>query len=71
MHLTVDWPYLPREGESISLDDDLEPAIVESVGYGPDGYPCVSLGRIHLDELQMAKLRKTGWRMTPIPRDLA
>jgi hypothetical protein len=57
---------LPREGESIDLGNDY-PVTVESVGYGFAGYPTVFAGRVVLDDLQAAQLRKLGWRMKPLP----
>jgi hypothetical protein len=62
----VDWPLLPREGEGLDLGEE-EPATVESVGYDIDGYPNVFVGRIVLDDLQGAQLRKLGWRAGPLP----
>jgi hypothetical protein len=55
---TVDWPVLPREGEGLDIGAGLDPVIVESVGYGFDGYPNVVVGRIVLDDLQAAQLRE-------------
>jgi hypothetical protein len=42
-------------------------AIVESVGYGIGGDPLVNLGRVVLDDLQVAQLRKAGWRGVAVP----
>ncbi len=64
---TVDWPFLPREGEGLEIGAELDPVIVESVGYGFDGHPNVFVGRVVLDDLQAAQLRKLGWRMSPLP----
>jgi len=63
---TVDWPFLPREGEGIDLGNDC-PVTVESVGFGFDGYPSVFVGRVVLDDLRVAQLRKLGWRVSPLP----
>ena len=65
-HRTVDWPALPREGEGLDLGSDL-PVPVESVGYDFDGHPTVFVGRVVLDDLQAAQLRKLGWRVSPLP----
>jgi hypothetical protein len=64
---TVDWPLLPRDGEGLDLGADLDPVTVESVGYDIDGYPNVFVGRVVLDDLQAAQLRKLGWRVRPLP----
>ena len=41
---------------------------MESVGYEVDGEsPLVHLGRVVLDDLQVAQLRKAGWRAVPLP----
>jgi len=40
---------------------------VESVGYDFDGYANVFMGRIVLDDLQAAQLRKPGWRVVALP----
>ncbi|HET6497055.1 MAG TPA: hypothetical protein VFH61_17025 [Thermoleophilia bacterium] len=64
---TVDWPALPREGQGLEISPELEPVTVESVGYGFDGYANVLVGRIVLDDLQAAGLRKLGWRVKPLP----
>ena len=58
---TVDWPALPREGEGLDLGNDSS-VPVESIGYGFDGQPTVFVGRVVLDDLQAAQLRKRGWR---------
>lgn len=63
---TVDWPALPREGEGLDLGNDC-PVTIESVGYDFDGYPNVFTGRVVLDDLQAAQLRKLGWRVEPLP----
>ena len=63
---TVDWPGLLREGEGLDIGDDC-PTTIESVGYDFDGYPNVFMGRVVLDDLQAAQLRKLGWRMEPLP----
>ena len=62
----VDWPVLPREGEGIDIGTDT-PATVESVGCDVDGYPNVFHGRLVLDDLRAAQLRKLGWRVRPLP----
>lgn len=67
LFLTVDWPFLPREGEGLDIGAELDPVTVESVGYGFDGNPNVFLGRVVLDDLQAAQLRKLGWRVSPLP----
>jgi hypothetical protein len=64
---TVDWPALPREGDGLEISPELEPVTVESIGYSFDGYPNVFVGRIVLDDLQAAQLRKLGWRVRPLP----
>ena len=61
----VDWPVLPREGEGLDIGEGIDPVSVGSVGYGLDGYPNVFLGRIVLDDLQAAQLRRLGWRVSP------
>jgi len=63
---TVDWPVLPREGEGLDLGNDC-PVTVESIGFGFDGYPNVFVGRVVLDDLRVAQLRKLGWRVSPLP----
>jgi hypothetical protein len=63
----VDWPFLPREGEGLDIGAELDPVTVESVGYGFDGYPNVFVGRVVLDDLQAAQLRKLGWRVRSLP----
>jgi hypothetical protein len=63
----VDWPVLPREEEGLDLGARLDPVTVESVGYDFDGYPNVFVGRVVLDDLQAAQLRKLGWRVRPLP----
>ena len=63
---TVEWPFLPREGEGLDIGNDC-PITVESVGYSSDGYPNVFVGRVVLDDLQAAQLRKLGWRVSPLP----
>ena len=40
---TVDWPFLPREGDGLDFGNDC-PVTIESVGYGFDGYPNVFMG---------------------------
>jgi hypothetical protein len=62
---TVDWPFLPREGEGVEIFEDFEAQTVDSVGQGADGSALVHLGRGVLDDLQVAQLRKAGWRATP------
>lgn len=64
---TVEWPVLPREGEGLDIGAELVPVTVESVGYGFDGYPTVVVGRIVLDDLQAAQLRKAEWRAIALP----
>lgn len=64
---TVDWPTVPREGEGLEIGAGLDPVTVESVGYDVDGYPNVFVGRIVLDDLQAAQLRKLGWRVRRLP----
>jgi len=66
LFLTVDWPVMPRDGEGVEIIEDIEAHPVENVGYGVDGDPMVHLGRVVLDDLQVAQLRKFGWRTTPI-----
>jgi hypothetical protein len=63
---TVDWPVFPREGEGLDVGAGLDPVIIESVGYSFDGYPTVFAGRVVLDDLQAAQLRKLGWRVSPL-----
>ena len=65
-HRTVDWSLLPRVEEAVDLGNNY-PVPVESVGYDFDGYPNVFMGRIVLDDLQAAQLRKLGWRMVALP----
>lgn len=67
LFLTVDWPFLPREGEGVEILEDYEAQTVESVGYGVDGSPLVHLGRVVLDDLQVKQLRKMGWRAETVP----
>ncbi len=62
----VDWPLLPREGEGLDLGEG-GAVTVESVGYDIDGYPNAFLGRLVLDDLRAAQLRKLGWRASPLP----
>jgi DNA polymerase elongation subunit (family B) len=64
---TVDWPVLPREAEGLDISAELDPVTVESVGYDFDGHPTVFVGRVVLDDLQAAQLRKLGWRLRPLP----
>lgn len=64
---TVEWPFLPREGEGLDIGAGLDPATVESVGYDFNGYPNVFVGRVVIDDLQAAQLRKLGWRVSPLP----
>jgi len=63
---TVDWPFVPREGEGVEIFEEFEAQTVESVGYGVDGDPLVHLGRVVLDDLQVVQLRKAGWRASQI-----
>ena len=64
---TVDWAFIPREGEGVEILEDFEAQTVESVGYGVDGSPLVQLGRVVLDDLQLIQLRKMGWRAEAFP----
>ncbi len=64
---TVDWPVLPREGERLDIGAELGAVTVESVGFDFEGYPNVVVGRVVLDDLQAAQLRKRGWRVTALP----
>lgn len=66
LFLTVDWPFLPREGEGVEVHEEFEALTVESVGYGVNGDALVHLGRVVLDDLQVAQLRKAGWRASPV-----
>ena len=61
---TVKWPVIPREGESVEISVDLEAQTVKSVGYNLDGYATVVVGRVVLDDLQAAQMRKAGWRVS-------
>ena len=70
LFLTVDWPVMPREGEGLDITEDLAQT-VESVGYNLDGHPTVFIGRVVLDDLQAAQLRKVGWRTTIVRSDRA
>ena len=70
LYLTVEWPWMPREGEGLDITKDLAQT-VESVGYGLDGHPTVFIGRVVLDDLQAAQLRKVGWRTTTVRSDRA
>ncbi len=67
LFLTVDWPFLPREGEGVEILEDYEAQTVDSVGYGVDGSPLVHLGRVVLDDLHVKQLRKMGWRAEAFP----
>ena len=67
LFLTVDWPFLPREGEGVEVLEDYEAQTVDSVGYGADGSPLVHLGRVVLDDLQVKQLRMMGWRAEAFP----
>jgi len=58
---------MPRAGEVVEIIEDVEAQTVESVGYGVDGYPPVTLGRVVLDDLEVKQLRKMGWRVAPLP----
>lgn len=69
LFLTVDWPVMPREGESVEIAEGLDAQTVESVGYGTDGYPLVAVGRTVLDDLAVQQLRKWGWRTSRIAGD--
>jgi hypothetical protein len=64
---TVDWPVMPRAGESVEIFQEFEAQTVESVGYGVEGEPRVDLGRVVLDDMQEAQLRKAGWRGVAVP----
>ena len=64
---TVEWPFLPREGEGLDIGAELDPVTIESVGFGFDGHPNVFAGRVVLDDLQAAQLRKLGWHVNPLP----
>lgn len=64
---TVDWPVLPREDEGLDISEELDGVSVESVGYDFDGYPTVMVGHVVLDDVQVAKLRKMGWRVSRLP----
>lgn len=66
LFLTVDWPVMQREGEGVDIAEDVEAQTVESVGYDLDGYPTVHLGRVVVDDLRLAHLRKAGWRVSPL-----
>jgi len=70
LYLTVDWACLPREGKGLDIAKDLDARTVESVGCDLDGHPTVYVGRVALDDIQVAQLGKAGWRMTRTPRDL-
>ena len=61
---TAEWLVIPREGEGVDIADDFEAQVVESVGYNLDGYATVVVGRVVLDDLQAAQLRKAGWRVS-------
>ena len=67
LFLTVEWPFLPREGEGVEILEDYEAQTVDSVGYGVGGSPLVHLGRVVLDDLQVKQLRKAGWRAEAFP----
>jgi len=58
---------LAAASEGVEILADVEAPTVESVGYGVDGYPLVDLRRVVLDDLQVAQLRKAGWRVVPFP----
>jgi hypothetical protein len=64
---TVDWPVVPRESEGVEVTEGLDAQTVESVGYDLDGMPGVHLGRVVLDDLEVAQLRKVGWRVAQVP----
>ncbi len=68
LFLTVDRPFLPREGEGVEILEDYEAQTVDSVGYGADGSVLVHLGRVVLDDLQVKQLRKMGWRADALSR---
>ena len=67
LFLTVDWPFLPREGEGVEILEDWEAQTVDSVGCGADGSPLVHLGRVVLDDLQVKQMRKMVWRTEAFP----
>jgi hypothetical protein len=67
LFVTVDWPFVPREGEGVEILEDFEPQLVESVAYSFEGTPLVQLGRAVLDDLQVKQLRKAGWRTEALP----
>jgi len=56
---------LARARASTSLRISIQ--TVESVGYNLDGHPTVFVGRVVLDDLQAAQLRKAGWRVRRLP----
>jgi hypothetical protein len=63
---TVEWSVVPREGEGLDISEALDPVTVESVGFAFDGYPTALVGRVVLDDLQAAQLRKLGWRASQL-----
>lgn len=64
---TVDWPVLARADEGFDISEELDAVTVERVGFDFDGYPTEVLGRVVLDDLPVARLRKPGWRVRPLP----
>jgi hypothetical protein len=64
---TVEWAALPREGDGLTISEELGALPVENVGFDFDGYPTVFAGRVVLDDLQVAHLRKIGWRVSRLP----
>jgi hypothetical protein len=58
---------ISRGGEGVEILEDFEAQIVASVGYGVPGSPLVDLGRVVLDDLQVAQLRKAVWRVVAFP----
>lgn len=67
MYLIVDWPVMPREGESLEIAKDLDALEVESVGFGIDGKPSIYAGRVVVDDLRVERLRRAGRLVTPFP----
>lgn len=51
---------MPRAGQGLEIGPELDPVTVESVGYDFDGYSNVSAGRVVVDDLQAAQMRKLG-----------
>ena len=63
----VNWPFLPRERESVEIGNPNYLPEAEMVSYDAEGYPTVYLGRLVLDDLEAAQLRKLGWRVKKLP----